>query len=269
MKTVCVFDSGVGGLSVLRALLAHLPDVRFIYLADSGNAPYGDRPPEWVRDRSHRITAGLCKAFQPDAIVVACNTATALAIDSLRQDWPALPFVGVEPALKPAVALSRSGQIGVMATRGTVSSPRFAALRERLEAAHAPRAPHFHALACSGLADAIERDDGPAIRQLSRRYVGELLAQAPAGRPIDTLVLGCTHYPFVADAITEAAGPGIALVETGVPVARRTREILQLDKACAGQAPAPVFLSSGAPAALDAVVRRWLALDAPARAWAG
>lgn len=269
MKTVCVFDSGVGGLSVLRALLTELPDVHFIYLADSGQAPYGDRPHEWVRDRSHRITADLCRAFQPDAIVVACNTATALAIDSLRQDWPALPFVGVEPALKPAVALSRTGQIGVMATRGTVDSPRFAALRERLEAAHAPQAPHFHALACSGLADAIERDDGPAIRQLSRRYVGELLAMAPADQPIDTLVLGCTHYPFVADAIIEAAGPGIQLVETGAPVARRAREILRLGQVRASAAPAPVFFSSGPPAALDTVVRRWLALDAPARSWAG
>jgi len=268
LKTVCVFDSGVGGLSVLHALLAHLPDVRFVYLADSGNAPYGDRPPDWVRERTHRITAGLCQAFRPDAVVVACNTATALAIDSLRRDWPALPFVGVEPALKPAVALSRTGQIGVMATRGTVGSPRFAALRKRLETAHTPRTPHFHALACSGLADAIERDDSAAVRRLSHRYVGELLAMAPASQPMDTLVLGCTHYPFAAEAIAEAAGRPIRLVDTGAPVARRTREILPLDHASSHLAAAPVFLSTGAPAALDAVVQRWLALDRPARAWA-
>lgn len=264
MKTVCVFDSGVGGLSILRALLAQLPDVHFVYLADSGHAPYGDRPAEWVLGRAHRITARLCERYAPDAIVVACNTATALAIDSLRRHWPTLPFVGVEPALKPAAALSRSGQIGVMATQGTVGSARFAALRRRLETASGPRVPHYHVLACRGLADAIERDDAPAIRTLVQRYVHELLAMAPAAAPIDTLVLGCTHYPFAARMIAEAAGPDVRLVDTGDPVARRTREVLQLAAGAAPPAPAPLFLSSGPPARLDALVTRWLGLQAPA-----
>lgn len=264
LKTVCVFDSGVGGLSVLRALLAHLPDVRFVYLADSGHAPYGDRSPDWVQERAHQITAGLCDAFRPEAVVVACNTATALAIDSLRQRWPVLPFVGVEPALKPAVALSLSGQIGVMATKGTVDSARFAALRQRLESTHAC---HFHAVACRGLADAIERDDPVAIRGLVHRYVQALRSMAPEDQSIDTLVLGCTHYPFVADIIAEAAGPGMRLVDTGEPVARRTRDILGLGSACHARAPLPKFFSTGDPSVLEGLVARWLGLDTAARAW--
>lgn len=264
MKTVCVFDSGVGGLSVLRALLAYLPDVRFVYLADSGHAPYGDRSPEWVQERVHLVTAGLCDAFRPDAVVVACNTATALAIDSLRQRWPVLPFVGVEPALKPAAILSLSGHIGVMATTGTVGSARFAALRQRLEST---RDCHFHAVACRGLADAIERDDPDTIRQLVHRYVKALRSMVPDDQPIDTLVLGCTHYPFVADIIAEAAGPGVRLVDTGEPVARRTRDILGLDGARHERAPLPKFFSTGDPSVLESLVARWLALDTAARAW--
>lgn len=269
MKTVCVFDSGVGGLSVLRALLADMPGVRFVYLADSAYAPYGERTAAWIRERSHQIVHSLRDAFEPDAMVVACNTATALAIDTLRETYADLPFVGVEPALKPAARISTTGHIGVMATRGTLASERFSALKRRLE--QDPTHPaQFHCVACDGLADAIERDDQPAIHALSALYWGRL-KQSADERSMDTLVLGCTHYPFIADVLTELAGPTVTLVETGAPVARRTREVLKLpvpDDACSDLITTPALLTTGAPPTLEHLAGRWLQLQGPAKHWA-
>lgn len=267
MKTVCVFDSGVGGLSVLRALLADMPEVHFVYLADSAHAPYGERGEAWVRERSRRIVESLRSAFDPDAIVVACNTATALAIDHLRQVHHDLPFVGVEPALKPAALQSRTGQVGVMATRGTLNSERFAALRQRV-GQHGQPPTAFHCAACDGLADAIERDDQAIIGALCRRYVGEIMAMAPVGQAVDTLVLGCTHYPFAAAELQAAAGAGVTLVETGVPVARRTREVLHLSALSPARPAQPAtLLTTGLPTALDALARRWLAFEDQSLPW--
>lgn len=268
MKTVCVFDSGVGGLSVLRALLADMPEVRFIYLADSAHAPYGERGADWVRQRSETIVNRLRESFAPDAIVVACNTATALAIDHLRQAHHDLPFIGVEPALKPAALQSRTGQVGVMATRGTLGSERFAALRQRLEH-HGQPPVDFHCVACDGLADAIERDDQAAIETLCRRYVGDIMGMAPAGQPVDTLVLGCTHYPFATEPLRASAGPGVRLVETGVPVARRTREVLRLTALSPTRpAQSATLLTTGQPAALAHLAQRWLGLPLQPQTWA-
>ncbi|MFP5465988.1 MAG: glutamate racemase [Gammaproteobacteria bacterium] len=267
MKTVCVFDSGVGGLSVLRALLADMPEVRFVYLADSARAPYGERGAAWVQERSRQIVDNLRGAFDPDAIVVACNTATALAIDHLRQTHHDLPFVGVEPALKPAALQSRTGQVGVMATRGTLDSARFAALRQRL-GQHGQTPVAFHCIACDGLADAIERDDQPAISALCRRYVGEIMAMPAADLAVDTLVLGCTHYPFAAAELQAVAGSGVTLVDTSVPVARRTREILHLGAPSpARQTMAPTLLTTGRPSILDTLARRWLAMPGGSQVW--
>lgn len=264
MKTVGVFDSGVGGLSVLRSLLAELPGTRFIYTADSAYAPYGERSAQDVSERTHRIAHHLRAEHGIDALVLACNTATAHAIDALRLQHPDLPIVGVEPALKPAAALSRNGRIGVLATRGTLGSMRFAQLRDRLVAS-AQRPLHFDCQPCDGLADAIERHDLPAIRALSERYVGELLQGARGTPPIDTLVLGCTHYPFAADILGQLSGPGVALVDTGAPVARRTRDVLGLPLTEGPPTVAPLLLSSGSPAALAGAARRWLDLGAQAR----
>ncbi len=265
MKTVGVFDSGVGGLSVLRSLLAELPDTRFVYAADSAHAPYGERTAQDVSARTHRITAQLRDQHGIDALVVACNTATAHAIDELRKAYPDMPIVGVEPALKPAAAMSRSGGIGVLATRGTLESARFAQLRDRLIAS-SPRPLRFGSQPCDGLAAAIERHDLPTIEALGTRYVRELL-QAPQGDlPIDTLVLGCTHYPFAAELLGRLCGPEVTLVDTGAPVARRTRDVLGLTTP-AVDAPAvpPLLLSSGDPSALAEAARRWLGLAAEAR----
>ncbi len=257
MKTVGVFDSGVGGLSVLRALLTELPGVRFVYVADSAYAPYGERTVAEITDRSERITAWLRSTHHIDALVVACNTATALAIDSLRATHPDLPIVGVEPALKPAAATSQTRHIGVLATRGTLNSERFARLRTQLEnTASSPV--HFVCQPCDGLADAIERGDLQAQQVLCERYVQALRDEAPGD--MDTVVLGCTHYPFAADALAQLLGPKVTLVDTGVAVARRTRDVLNLSGPICTQTTHPMLFSTGNPAALSQAAQRWLGL---------
>ena len=128
-----VFDSGVGGLSILKALRAELPGEDFVYLADNAHAPYGERVDDYVADRSRAVLRRLIEDHQVKMMVVACNTATAAAIHLLRDEFPQLPLVGVEPALKPAVASSRTRRIGVLATRGTLSSGKFAALHDSLK----------------------------------------------------------------------------------------------------------------------------------------
>lgn len=267
MKTIGVFDSGVGGLSVLRALLVEMPQARFVYLADGSHAPYGERSPQQVSERAHRITDGLRNHFGIDALVVACNTATALAIEGLRAQHPEWPIVGVEPALKPAAAITRTGHVGVMATRGTVESERFARLRQRLEQG-SDKPLHFSAQACDGLADAIERNDTPAIESLSRRYWSALQSGDVSTR-IDTLVLGCTHYLFASDVLQALAGPAVTLVETGQPVARRTREVLGLPAPGNTSAqPEVILLSTGDPAPLAKAAQRWLGLSTPGQHFA-
>lgn len=263
MKTVGVFDSGVGGLSVLRALRVEMPGTRFVYVADSAHAPYGERSASAVSARTHRITAHLREAHAIDALVLACNTATAHAIDDLRGSHPDLPVVGVEPALKPAAAISRSGHIGVLATRGTLGSPRYAQLLERQVTA-AARAMRFSGQPCDGLADAIERHDVRAIETLCERYLQAL--REHAGPDMDTLVLGCTHYPFAAEVLSRLCGPGVTLVDTGAAVARRTHEVLGANTFDSAVKAPPVLLSSGSPAALEQAARRWLAVDTAAGA---
>jgi glutamate racemase len=253
-----VFDSGVGGLSVLRALLDELPGVRFIYVADSAYAPYGERTVAEITERSERITAWLRQTHHIDALVVACNTATALAIDSLRATHPDLPIVGVEPALKPAAATSRTRHIGVLATRGTLNSERFARLRTQLEST-APNPVHFICQPCDGLADAIERGDLQTLQTLCERYVQALGDQAPGD--MDTVVLGCTHYPFAAGVLAQLLGPDVALVDTGVAVARRTRDVLNLPGSVNTKTTPPTLLSTGDPAALSQAAQRWLGLQ--------
>jgi len=259
LKTIGVFDSGLGGLSVLRALLLETPDAHYVYLADGAYTPYGGRSAAQVTERAHRITQRLRQDYAVDVLVVACNTATALAIESLRQEHPDWPIVGVEPALKPAAALSHSGHIGVLATRGTIESERFARLRTRVESESSGPV-HFTAQACEGLVEAIERGDETTTRVLCARYLDALRANASTPEPMDTLVLGCTHYPFAADILQALAGPAVRLVETGAPVARRTRAVLGLPEAHAAGSGTPqiTLLSTGDPAPLTQAATRWL-----------
>lgn len=258
MTTVGVFDSGVGGLSVLRALRAELPQVHFVYLADNAHAPYGERSAELVLERVQLITEWLRAEHRIDALVVACNTATALAIDELRSTHPDLPFIGVEPALKPAAMLSHNGHIGVLATRGTVQSARFAQLLDRVAAA-VDRPPHVRIQPCDGLASAIERADSAAVQESAAFHLAQLQAQHPELAPIDTLVLGCTHYPFASDMLQALCGPCVQLVDTGLPVARRTREVPNLDTSAVGTAPgASTLLSTGDSQPLIGADSRWM-----------
>ena len=206
-----VFDSGVGGLTVLAALRRRLPTAQLLYVADSAHAPYGERSADYVLARSRALTRFLLDQGA-QAIVVACNTATALAIDTLRRDWPALPFVGIEPALKPALADAAS--VAVMATPATLASARFRALLAAHGGAHAPRLQP-----CPGLADAIETDGAQAPR--TRERVAELCAPL---RGCTRIVLGCTHYPLVAEAIRATLG-AVELLDPADAVAAQTLRV--------------------------------------------
>ena len=266
MITVGVFDSGVGGLSVLRALRAEMPQVHFVYLADNAHAPYGEQTVERVVARAQRITERLRSQHHIQALVVACNTATALAIDDLRQTHPDLPFVGVEPALKPAATLSRNGHIGVLATRGTLQSARFAQLLGAVKDA-ADRPLHIRCQPCDGLADAIERADAPTVLERVTHHLEQLRRQDPDTPAIDTLVLGCTHYPFARENLQLICGPDVMLVDTADPVARRTRAVLGLPAVTSGVSSARVtLLNTGNHHSLHRAAARWLGIGPAARA---
>ena len=266
MTTLGVFDSGVGGLSVLRDLLGQLPTANHVYLADNAFAPYGERDVATIQARTQWVTDYLRRHHQIDALVVACNTATAHAIDALRVSHPDLPIVGVEPALKPASALSRSGHVGVLATRGTLESPRFDRLRRQVASQSTKHPLHFWPQACDGLADAIECDRPDDVQTLCLRYVASLFDAGPKAQRIDTVVLGCTHYPFAIDALQSAAqtvflGREVRFLDTGLPVAKRTRELLiplMSPKAMANPVTPPILLSTGNPAGLTRAAQRWI-----------
>ncbi|HVZ43443.1 MAG TPA: glutamate racemase [Ramlibacter sp.] len=249
-----VFDSGIGGLSVLRALVAELPHEDFIYYADTAHAPYGERGDPYVIERSHAIVDELVSVHRVKALVVACNTATAAAIHLLRERYPQLPIVGVEPALKPAAALTRTKRVGVLATQGTLSSAKFQALHDSLR-----HACEFILQPCPGLADAIENFDAVAVARLAADYVGKLGRLGTEPGCIDTLVLGCTHYPFAEREIRAAARDAVTLLETGAPVARRTRELLHARGLLrASGEGGRTWLTSGRLAQLQSAAARWL-----------
>lgn len=255
-----VFDSGVGGLSVLNALRAELPFERFVYFADTGHAPYGERGEAYVADRSLAVARQLVERHAIKALVVACNTATAAAIHLLRSAYPALPLVGVEPALKPAVTLSATRHIAVLATRGTLDSIKFGTLQAAL-AAQAT----FRRVRCDGLARAIEASDAGEVAALCARYMA---AAGPFGSnpgQVDTVVLGCTHYAFVADELRRHAGSAVRFIDTGAPVALQTRRLLTAANALADTDMADLQLeTSGAPDALATAAARWLNVRARA-----
>jgi glutamate racemase len=221
-QPIGVFDSGIGGLSILKALRAELPHESFVYIADSGNAPYGEKGDAFVIDRSRALTRTLLDDYGVKALVVACNTATAAAAKLLRADFPDLPLVGVEPALKPAVQLSQTRKIGVMATRGTLESAKFAALKASLV-----QQAEFIIQPCDGLAAAIETQNIPKIIALLAEYTPAIGEFGTQNGQIDTLVLGCTHYPFISDLLRVHTGPHVHYIDTGEPVARQTRRLLE------------------------------------------
>jgi glutamate racemase len=249
---VGVFDSGVGGLSVLREIRRELPKEDLLYVADSGHAPYGDRSEQFIEARSVTIIEFLVNQGAK-AIVVACNTATGAAIATLRSRF-AVPIVAMEPAVKPAVEQTRSGVIGVLATRRTLLSGNFAKLVERFGAGA-----NILAQPCPGLVEQVETGDlsGDATRSLIEQYVLPLLEQG-----VDTLVLGCTHYPFLAPLIRNIAGPGVSIIDPAVAVARQLRRRLEShDRLSHGPHPGTErFWMSGLPNGMKPVISQlWLA----------
>lgn len=250
-RPVGVFDSGIGGLSVLQALRAELPHQHFVYLADSGHAPYGERDATHAIARARALTRHLREAHDIQALVVACNTATAAAIHLLREEHPDLPIVGLEPALKPAAVASKTHRVGVLATRGTLQSAKFQALHQSLT-----HQADFVLRACDGLADAIEHQDLPRIQALAQEHVAALGACGTAKNQIDTVVLGCTHYPLILPTLQALLGPEVMLVESGAPVARQTRRMLP--RAAETGEPQPLWYTTGDAGELQAAVQRWL-----------
>jgi glutamate racemase len=213
-----VFDSGVGGLSVLREIRRELPAEDLIYVADSGFAPYGDRPEEYVRGRAVAIMEFL-RSQGAKAVVVACNTATGIAVDALRTRYD-VPIVAIEPAVKPAAAQTRSGVVGVLATTQTLAGQKFA----KLVRTHAGRVEVLTQPA-PGLVDHVEAGQlaTASTRALVEQYLRPLLVKGA-----DTIVLGCTHYPFLDDVIRDVAGPSVTVIDSAVPVARELRRRLQV-----------------------------------------
>ena len=258
-----VFDSGVGGLSVLRHIHAQLPNEHLLYFADSGFAPYGDKPEHVVAERSLAIAAFLV-ARGAKALVVACNTATVAAIRLIREHYPDMPIVGVEPGLKPAAAASRNGKVGVLATECTLGGAKFLQLREQVALASEVE---FLLQGCTGLADQIELGelDSAATTAMLERYIVPLLDQGA-----DTLVLGCTHYPFVTatiDAIVRGATPrDVVLIDTGDAVARQLARLLAAAGLTnpGGQQPARIEgFTSASAAALSVAFSNLLGIAAP------
>ncbi len=236
---VGVFDSGVGGLSVLGEIRRLLPNESLLYVADCGHIPYGEKTPEFIRQRC-AIIANFLHHQGAKALVVACNTATVAGVADLRRDYPHWPIVGMEPAVKPAAAATRSGIVGVLATTGTLQSAKFAALLDRF-------ATDVQVITqpCPGLVELIEAGDlqSPALRQLLQGYVEPLLA---AG--CDTLILGCTHYPFLKPLLKHMVPAHISLIDTGAAVARQLQRLLaERGLLAAGPASETRFWSSADP----------------------
>jgi glutamate racemase len=219
-RPVGIFDSGVGGLSVLRAIRIELPTEDLIYVGDSGHAPYGDRSVEFITDRATVLTQFLIEQGVK-AVVVACNTATSVAVSSLRERFD-VPIVAIEPAVKPAASRTRSRVVGVLATTGTLSSPNMAKLL-----ANYGSDVEFLIQPCPGLADQVERGelDSEETRLLVKRYVRPLIDKGA-----DILVLGCTHYPFVSRQIREVAGPEVDVIDPATAVARELRRRLDMSQ---------------------------------------
>lgn len=245
-----IYDSGVGGLSVLRAICDALPHESLLYVADSAHVPYGEKTQEYVEQRASML-ADYFVSRQAKAMVVACNTATAAAIAQLRQRHPGLVIIGVEPAIKPAAHLTSTGVVGVFATTGTLASPKFASLVQR-------EAPEVRILfkPCPEWVRLVEQGvlGGPEAEAAVRAPVAEL---REAGA--DVLVLGCTHFPFLREAIQAAAGPGVPLLETGAPVARRLRHQLQERGLLRAAGPGALRLeTSGAADSLGTLASRLL-----------
>jgi len=256
---VGVFDSGVGGLSVLREIRRQLPQESLLFLADQRHVPYGSRSLEEVRAFSQAITHYLLEQGAK-LIVVACNTASAAALYHLRAAFPGIPFVGMEPAVKPAAEQTQSGVVGVLATPATFQGELYASVIERFASGVAVLQD-----TCPGLVSQIEKGelDTPATRAILENALAPMLAQG-----IDRVVLGCTHYPFVIPLIQETVGPAVEVIDPAPAVARQVGRVLEARGLRTTEStPGRVrYLTSGAPSQLEALLPRLLGLRATVEA---
>ncbi len=247
MATLGIFDSGSGGLSVYRELVKVLPRERFIYYSDNAHCPYGEKTVLYIQERARFITDFLL-GKGADIIVVACNTATAAAISMLREEYPSVPFVGMEPAVKPAALGTRTGVIGVLATAGTLKGSKYLHTRGRFED-NVRIAEHVG----QGFVELVEAGilDGPEAEATVRASLQPLLDEGA-----DVVVLGCTHYPFLRPVIERIAGPGVQVIDPAPAVARQAQRLLEERGVPMGEGPFSVELhSSGDPAALSRIFK--------------
>ena len=217
-RAIGIFDSGFGGISVLKDIVELMPNEDYLYYGDSANAPYGTKPIETIMTLSERCTSFLL-AKDVKAIVIACNTATSVAASKLREQYPSIPIIGIEPALKPAVLWKEHDKVAVMATPATLSLPKFNDLMD-----HYSKDSDIYPVPCPGLADYVEKVilDGDELTE----FIRGLLAPA-LKHNIDAIVLGCTHYPFVEKVIQKIAGPEVKIFNgahgTALELQRRLR----------------------------------------------
>jgi glutamate racemase len=252
---VGVFDSGVGGLTILRDLLRELPAERYVYFGDTGNCPYGVRPQEEITQLSLNAAAFLLQRGAK-LIVVACNTASSAAIHVLRKTYPQVKFIAVVPAVKPAAAMTRSGRVAVAATDSSAQGDYLRGLINQFA-----NGAVVYPVGCQRLVTLAEKGllDGPKVERQIRADIGPLLE-----RGIDVLTLGCTHFPAMRAAFERVCGPGVAVIDSGEAVARQTRRVLReqglLAAADRGALPTPraltaadEFWRSGSAGAFDRV----------------
>ncbi len=245
-QAIGVFDSGVGGLSVAKKIREMLPQEDIIYIADSRYAPYGNKPRQFIEQRS-RALSGFLLEQHVKAIVVACNTATLSAIQQLRSDFT-VPIIGVEPGIKPATLNTRTGVIGVMVTTRTSQTEAFHELVKRYS-----ENVRIEVQACDGLVEQVEQGDltSNTTRALVERYVRLLLDKG-----VDTIALGCTHYPYLIPIIKDVAEPGIEIIETGTAVAKQVVRRLSEENRLTSKktAGSDIFYTTGDVAVVEQIV---------------
>lgn len=210
-----IFDSGLGGLTVVKSLLEIVYNSEIFYVADTQHAPYGEKTSEEILDYSLRITQYLMKTYDIDMLIVACNTATSAAIQTLRESYPSLLIIGTEPGLKPAIAETKTGHIGILATPATLNGDKYQALANRLST---EKDIVLFEQACPGLVEEIEKGNRQS-HEIKRLLENWVLPMKNSG--VDTIVLGCTHYPLVSETITDIMQNNVKLIDTGVAIAKR------------------------------------------------
>lgn len=241
-----VFDSGVGGLSVFRELYALMPEQDYVYLSDAAHCPYGNKPVEYIIERAEAITRFLI-GKGAEVVVIACNTATAAAVKYLREKYP-IPFVGMEPAIKPAALISKTGVVGVLATANTFKGSlyhntleKFASDVEVIEKVG------------EGLVEFVEGGltDGPEVEKVLHRYVDPMLESGA-----DAIVLGCTHYPFLESAIRKIAGDGINIINPAPAIALQTKRLLESIEGRKPSSSQYLFYSTGDTSVMHSIVSK-------------